>query len=451
VFTRASLVLVVVLLANAARAEPPAKASPAPAPTKGSGVPRKPDLKRPPPDPEPTTDLQPAPAAAPTPLRLRAESLAPDGPPLKLVSTGVAGQFALTADGAWLVYLDSTGLFALPTRDGAPRKLAPSTLFFTLTPDSRFALVPEAAWTRLSLSGKDGPVVVARGEALHQLSGFSVSKRHVAFIAADGSVVVAALDEGTARRLSLEPPKDTRCHAGAGYPRGFSDDGEWLLLQRGCTGLDAVHPDGSGLHRLPTGSGVLVGNLVVGQRLLPDSGLPMEKELVVTPLKGGDGFTIRGANLSPFAKAMPGNKALLQDDGEGRLTLVDLEKKLVRVLYEGAVPVLPFFEPTPDGQRALFATRSEGHCTVNQVDVATGKRQQLADVEGAEQCFIKPAGNARAVLYAWRSGEAVLASIELKTGVVRRLGQPLSEVGNFQVSEGAVVVTAGQRLLLGRP
>jgi hypothetical protein len=89
-------------------------------------------------------------------------------------------------------------------------------------------------------------------------------------------------------------------------------------------------------------------------------------------------------------------------------------------------------------------------CAVHQVDLQSGKRQRLALVEGNSQCFIKPLGSKRAVLYSW-GGPAIVATIDLKTGVVRRLDVPPKSIGNLNTAGGSVTLNAKGRLYLGRP
>lgn len=386
-------------------------------------------------------------------MTVRAERFTADGPAPRLVSEGAPGHFAFTADGKRLLFVQGANLVAAPVREGEPRVLGPAS-YFLPTPDGRFVIVPGTPWTRLSVSGADGKVTLARGEVANALSGNAVGNTRLAFITAEGPMAVATLDEGTSVRLPVDAPKDARCHAGAGYPRAFSADETWLLFQHGCEAVDLIRPDGTDWRRLGLVTAFFVGDVVVGNARAEggSTGLP-GPPLHVVPLKGGDRWTLPGVVLSPTIRPVPGRRAFLQADRDERQVLVDLDAKATRVLHEGDGRVTSFLETTPDGTRALYATMQDGSCAVHQVDLAKGKRQRLAAVDGAQQCFIKPAGPRRAVLYTWRAssredGEALVATVDLDSGHVRQLGQALRGVGNFYTSDGAVAVTAGNRLYL---
>lgn len=457
--TRTPLVALL-LVAGAVLAGPPAKPRPAPPPDDA-------DVKvdrggRPQPLPDGAIRFQtsrpaPQPKALPPrpPLALRAERVEKPAPAPRLVSESMSGHFALTADGAALVYLDGAGLFAVPPREGTPRQLGPVSPYFTLSADGRYAVVPGAAWKRLDVSGKNGPIDLAKAEQAHALSGFATSATHLAFITAAGPMAVTSFEEGTSVRLPVEPPKSAQCHAGAGYPRAFSADGRWLLYQSGCESNDLIRPDGSGRRRTGLVSALFVADVLAGNardETKPGSGLPAPP-LKVVPLDGSAPWAVPDVVMSPMPKALPGRRAFVQTDAKSVVWLVDLDAKKARVLYEGG-RATNFLEPTPDGKRVLFGTQADGRCAVHQVDVASGKHQQLAVIEGAQQCFIKPAGPTRAVLYAWSAssredGEAVLAAVDLDTGVVTPLGPPLRGVGNFHVAGHAYAVSAGSRLYAG--
>lgn len=401
-----------------------------------------------------TPEPPPAPAKAPPPLTIRAEHLDETAAGPHLVSSTLTGHFAFTADGASLVYLDASGLFAIAPREGQPRPLAPAAAYFTLSADGRYALVPGGAWKRLSVSGKNGPIDLAKGEQPHALTGFATSATHLAFLTAQGAMAVTSFDEGTSVRLPVEAPKTAQCHAGSGFPRAFSADGRWLLFQHGCESNDLIRPDGSERRRTGLVSAAFVGDVLAGNARDETVKFgPAIPPLKVIPLDGSPPWSVPDVVLGPMPKPLPGRRAFVQTDAKNLVWLVDLDAKKARVLYEGG-RVTSFLEPTPDGKRVLFATQADDSCAVHQVDVASGKPQRLALVDGAQQCFIKPAGNGRAVLYAWRAssredGEAVLAAVDLDTGVVHPLGPHLQGVGNFHVAGTAYAVTAGSRLYAG--
>jgi hypothetical protein len=167
-------------------------------------------------------------------------------------------------------------------------------------------------------------------------------------------------------------------------------------------------------------------------------------------------WTIGGTMLGSQPRRVPGRLALLQSDRKSRLVLIDLEKMKMRVLHQGDGKVTSFVEVTPDGKRGLYATMHKNACAVHQVDLQSGRRQRLALVEGGMQCFIKPLGTKRAVLYSWGahkgwSGGAIVATIDLKSGVVRRLDVPPDGVGNLNTAGKSVTLNTRGRLYLGRP
>jgi hypothetical protein len=384
------------------------------------------------------------------PLKVRAEVYKEDGPALRLISETATGHSALTPDGRYLVYIDSGGLFAVSTKGGKPRRLAPAATYFRFTPDARYVIIPASPWRRLSLNSQDGPIDVAPKERRHRLCGSSFSNSHVAFITAQGPMAVASILEGTSIRLPVEPPKDGRCHAGAGYPRGFSPDGKWLVFQHGCYGNEIIRVDGSERRDPRLVSAMFVDDLIVGSVQGDDGKMVLDRLEVVSLSDKSKRWTVEGTYLGSQPRRVPGRLDLLQSDRSSRLVLIDLEKMKMRVLHEGDGKVTSFVEVTPDGKRGLYATMHKKACAVHQVDLQSGKRQRLALVEGNSQCFIKPLGSKRAVLYSW-GGPAIVATIDLKTGVVRRLDVPPKSIGNLNTAGGSVTLNAKGRLYLGRP
>jgi hypothetical protein len=387
----------------------------------------------------------------PLPLKIRAEVYREDGPALRLVSKTATGHSALTPDGRYLIYIDSGGLFVMSTKGGPPRKIGAAAPYFRFTPDAKYVLVPGSAWRRLSLGSQDGPIDVAPKERRHQLCGSAFSDTHVAFITAEGPMAVASILEGTSIRLPVEPPVDRRCHAGAGYPRAFSPDGQWLLFQHGCYDNELIRVDGTQRRHIGLVSAMFVDDLVVGNVEDKNGRIVFDRVEVVSLSDKKKRWKVKGTLLGSQPRRVPGKRAILQRDSEYRLVLIDLEKMKMRVLHQGDERVTNSAEVTPDGKRGLYTTQHQKvGCAVHQVDLESGKRQRLALVEGASQCFIKPLGNKRAVMYAWGKG-AIMATIDLKTAVVRRLDVPPNSIGNLNTAGKSVTLNANGRLYLGRP
>ena len=386
----------------------------------------------------------------PQPVKVRAEVYQEDGPALQLISETATGHSAMTPDGKYLIYIDAGGLFAMSTLGGKPRKLAPAARYFRFTPDAKYVLIPGKAWRRLSLNSQDGPIDVAPKETRHYLSGGAYSNTHLAFITHQGPMAVASILEGTSIRLPVKPLKDGRCHAGAGYPRAFSPDGQWLLYQHGCYGNEIIRIDGTERRALGLCSAVFVDHFIVGSVQGDDGKMVLDRLEVVSLSNMSMRWTVEGTMLGSQPRRVPGRLAILQSDRKNRLVLIDLEKMKMRVMHEGDGRVTGFVEVTPDGKRGLYATMHKKACAVHQVDLQSGKRQRLALVEGNSQCFIKPIGSTRAVLYSW-GGPAIVATIDLKTGVVRRLDVPTKSIGNMNTAGKSVTLNAKGRLYLGRP
>jgi hypothetical protein len=384
------------------------------------------------------------------PVKVRAEVYQEGGPALQLISKTATGHSALTPDGKYLIYIDADGLFALSTKGGKPRKLGAAASYFRFTPDGKYVLVPGTAWRRLSLDSQDGPIDVAPKERRHQLCGSAFSNSHVAFITAQGPMAVASILEGTSIRLPVKPPKDGRCHAGAGYPRGFSPDGKWLVFQHGCYGNEIIRVDGSERRDIGLVSAIFVDDFIVGSVQDDNGKMVLDRLEVVSLSDKSKRWTVEGTYLGSQPRRVPGRLAFLQSDRNNQLVLIDLEKMKMRVLHRGDGKVTSFVEVTPDGKRGLYATQhGRAGCAVHQVDIESGKRQRLALVEGGRQCFIKPLGSKRAVLYSW-GGAAIVATIDLKTGVVRRLDVPTDSIGNLNTAGKSVTLNAKGRLYLGR-
>ncbi len=377
------------------------------------------------------------PGAAPAHIRVDAEVYRTDGPPLAPVAAA-SGQAMLTPDGKQVVYLAETGLYAVSTNGGTSRKLADNVRYFRLTPDGRYAIIPGGPFRRVAVTGDPAPRQIATSETAH--GSPLVSNKHAAFTAADGTIVIATLLKGTSRRLVMDPPTDKRCHFGAGNPIRFSPDSKLLTIQSGCDQEWLVKTNGKGLQLLPFISGHFSGPFIFGS---PKGESGMKAQIVVLDPKTKETWTVEGVDYSPFRVVVPGQLAFIQANGQ-KLEYVDLKARKVVTLHTGEGNVTGFISTTPDGETALYAVQSAGHCSIHSVAIATQSRQQLARVENTTQCFIHPLSNDAAAAHFWGhpSGEAIVAHVDLKTGVVARMGPPLKAIGTLSTSGGAVLLTA---------
>lgn len=373
------------------------------------------------------------------------DTRAAEGPPPKTLSQGVS-QHALTADGRSVISMEPAGLVVRSLDGGTPVTLAAPGARFAVTPDSKFLVSFDAAFTRHALSAKDGKAMLARGLSPLSNSPLIVSNTQLVFVAADGAVQVADLVEGTARALPIEPPQDKRCHSGNAVPSAISDDQAWLLFQHGCA-YDVMRTDGSKTRELGFSSAQLVGSLVIG-----DLG-PTEKgeatQLKVMELNTGAKWFIDGVRLHARTVRLPGTENVLMLDEKGRVLLVELRPKRVKVLRDVA-PRAVTLEPTNEGRALVVARDDVEHvCSVLELDPSTGKQRRLAGVSGAEQCFAHPTSTG-VIVFAWRydGGEqAVLAEVDAK-GRARQRGGALGSIGNLEARGGtwALVTRKGSLL-----
>lgn len=384
--------------------------------------------------------------AAPT-IRVFAEDGSPAAPGAapRVLSEGVT-LHDLTPDGRSVVSMEPAGLVLRALEGGKPVTLAAPNSRFTVTPDSKFLVTFDTAFTRHPLSSKDGKTTLARGLTLLPNSSFIASNSQLAFVAADGSLQLADLVEGAARKLSVEAPEDKRCHFGSAVPSAISDDQAWLLFQHGCA-FDVMRTDGSKTRELGFSSAQLVGSLVIGD--LGPTGAIEATQLKVMELNTGAKWFIEGVRLHARTVRIPGTENVLMLDDKGRVLFVELRPKRVKVLRDAA-PRVVTVEPTKDG-KALVVTRDDAEhvCTVLELDPSTGKQRRLAGVNGAEQCFAHPTRTG-AIVFAWRftgSQQAVLADID-GSGRVRQLGPPLDTIGNLEARGGTWALATKKGALL---
>jgi hypothetical protein len=267
------------------------------------------------------------PAGPPVSVTVTSEHLV-EASPLKKVATGVTGQVEITADGRQLVFVDPDGLKVLPLAGGKARTLASRAVSFRLTPDSRAVVVRGEPFTRLALEGKAAPVTLAPGQTAHTISGQALSSTWFSFVNEAGQLLSAGLDGSAALPFELPPPKDHCCHAGAGDPKGFSANGEWLLYQYGAS-YEVVRADGSRRTPLDLSDAQLAGDLVVGTAR--DS---QGASLVVIELATGKRTRITNTRL--FAQARVVGDSVLQVDAQGRLIRADLKKASSAVVFDAS-------------------------------------------------------------------------------------------------------------------
>ncbi|MFO0595086.1 MAG: hypothetical protein U0228_07275 [Myxococcaceae bacterium] len=393
-----------------------------------------------PPGPEPP----PAPPLISPPV-FRAEVVKPGAAPT-LIDEGATSAVS-GPEGRAVAWLARGQLQVLDLGRGAtkPKTLGPAAGWLKPSPDGRFVVSPGSPLQRDGLETKDGRITLAKGEALHQLTGLAIGRTHFGFISGAGRVVVASLDEGVARSLVVDAPKDARCHMGDGFPRDFTADGQWLMFQSGCDAHGAAKVDGSALVKLDFDSAKVVGQHVVGSK----SNGPIQ----VAALDTQERWTIPNSSLAPFPFVYPleGRAAFVQANHDG-LEFVDLREKTVRmVLPAGEVgPVSSFLSPASDGQRVLAIRQGATACELHLVDLRPGaKSSTLARLDGVTMCEARWAGPKRAVLYGWGGASSVLADIDLQTLVLRTHGGLLGPPGNVMAStKGALVVSGGRVLFV---
>ncbi len=385
--------------------------------------------------------------AAPTIITVSAGDGSPavSGPAPRVLSEGVT-LHDLTPDGRSLISMEPAGLQLRSLDGGTPVTLAPPGSRFTVTPDSKFLITFDTAFTRHPLSSKDGKATLARDLTLLPNSSFIASNSQLAFVAADGSLQLADLVEGTARPLPVETPESNPCHFGNAAPSAISDDQRWLLFRHGCVS-DVMRVDGSKTRELGFSSAQLVGSLVIGD--LGPTGAVGATQLKVMELNTGAKWFIEGVRLHARTVRIPGTENVLMLDEKGRVLLVELRPKRVKVLRDVA-PRAVTLEPTKEGKALVVARDDVEHvCTVLELDPSTGKQRRLAGVNGAEQCFAHPTRTG-AIVFAWRftgSQQAVLADLD-GSGRVRRLGPPLDTIGNLEARGGTWALVTKKGALL---
>jgi hypothetical protein len=383
------------------------------------------------------------PAGPPVSVTVTSEHLV-EASPLRKMATGVTGQVEFTADGRQLVFVDPDGLKVLPLAGGKARTLASRAVSFRLTPDSRAVVVRGEPFTRLALEGKAAPVTLAPGQTAHTISGQALSSTWFSFVNEAGQLLRAGLDGSVAVPFELPPPKDHCCHAGAGDPKGFSANGEWLLYQYGAS-FEVVRADGSRRTPLDLSDAQLAGDLVVGTAR--DS---QGASLVVIELATGKRTRITNTRL--FAQARVVGDSVLQVDAQGRLIRADLKKASSAVVFDASPSgaVSPWL--ASDGKTAVMCVKRRGGNDVERVELATGQHQRLAQLAGSDSCVAEKVNEKTIVVYAWamneQSAEAVLLAIDLETNAVRPLGAKLKSIGNLVVAPGVAAVNAGPELFV---
>lgn len=385
------------------------------------------------------------------PIRIRAEVFRVDETPLRDVTRHYTGHSQLTPDGSYVVFTATDGVYAAPTGGGETRKLGPRAPFVRTTPDGRYVITPGSAWRRVSLLADDEPLDISPRIMRTASSSSVLSNRHVAFVTAKGGLAIASVADGTARTLSVDRPRESHCHAGVGFPRALSPDGMWFVYQHGCSTYEVVRTNGRDRRALSMLEPRFVkDDVVVGYR---KGKRPL---LVVERLSTKERWVVPDVSFSHQAQPVGDSLALLQADNEGRLVYVDLVKRNKRVLHDGDNGrVTSFVRVTPDGKRGLYATMTTGSCSVFQVDLKTGLRQLLAQAEYSSQCFLEPLGNEKAAFFTWGRGargvRAIIASVDLTTGVVTQLGPVLRGAGNLHTAGGTISLGIGMTLYVARP
>lgn len=373
------------------------------------------------------------------PPKLTAESLG-EGPAPKVLTTSATGSFDVSPDGKHLVFIDAEGVKRLTLATGELKTLGKGGGWMQISRDSQYVVVPGAPLTRYALAGKDGPIALAKTLQVHALTGLTIGPKHFAFIDGAGALSVAALDEGTTVKLPIPMPKTQQCHMGAGFPRSMSDDGKWLLFQHGCTDHGVIRVDGTGLRMTGLVSAKFVGDLLVGARA--EGG-----EWEVASLDGSKTWKLEGSRFHGFMTPLPQRSAMLVANAD-KLELVEFREKRTRTLLTASPggSVSPFIDVSADGKSVFVPTQLSEGCELFRIDLASGKKQRLAALEGPRQCFIRGAGPTKAGIYAWTEGNAVLYAVDLISGRVERLGPPIVGVGNFIAGQDTLVVNSGGQI-----
>ena len=380
---------------------------------------------------------------APTGMRIRAD-VVKRGPALRGAG-GSGANASLTADGRYVVSVGADGVYAAKPDSTKPKRLTEHGTWFAPTPDGRFVVVRAGGFTKVSIDGKK-TVPLALDEKPGSTAHAVVSNQQLAFVNAAGQVMLVDLNGSKPVMVDLPTPADKRCHTGAGVPRGFSPDGRWLSVQHGCDEEYLVDPNG-GVRKLPFVSARFAEGYVIGT---PKEQGRMGSSVVVLNPATNETWTLPDVAYSPFRVVVPRRLAFLQVV-DGTLQLVDLRSKTVTKLEDGSGDVTGFVSTTPDGSTGLYSVHDDGHCSIRSVELATGKTRLLADVEGGQQCFVKPVGNDQAAAYFWRAGPtvAIAARVHLETGVVEQLGEEIPWIGSLHTAGRTLLISAQIGLLVG--
>jgi hypothetical protein len=369
------------------------------------------------------------------------------GATLHAIAGATNGQFAITADSRWIVYGDGRGLRSVRVDGLVDRVIAARAgALFRLTADSKYVVYGKRL-ARVPIEGGE-EVAIAPKLQVAELGDFVVSPdgKWVAFTEAAGDLAIASLADGAARKLPIKRPRDGRHHFGSGHVKKFSGDSTHLVFQHGAT-YEVIGVDGRGRRGITRAA---QGIEVVGSDLAIAVG---EREVRVVPLDGAAGATIATPPLLGFSgpAIAPDARGLAFVAVDYRLHYIDLETRTLRAISPGGVRASSFVEHTPDSTQVLYVDMGpEGQrsCTVRAFDLATARDRILARLPSGEQCFVKPAGNRRAVIHAWhRTGDGIRRNfllVDLGGGPVRRLVPTLEGAGNFDVSpDGGFVVFDG--------
>jgi Tol biopolymer transport system component len=332
------------------------------------------------------------------------------------------------------------------THDLAERVIPASAGWFVLTPDSRWIL----HGSRIERTSIDGgsPKRLAPDLEMHSLGHLVVSpdSKWIAFVTSTGDLAIAPIDGGPAKLLPVDAPKDARCHAGAGAVKTFSSDSQWLVYQHGCTTNEAIRIDGSARHVIePTMQGIEV---IAGPYSL---GVGTNR-FTITPLAGG---TVRSVETPPLfgfsgPRVAPDQQSFAFIAESYSLHVIDLATLRLDRVSPSGIRVSSFIEHTPDSQRVLYANLADdGRCEFRMFDRVTRRDFALGRLAEGGQCFIKAAGNKRAVIHTWRQvGEGFareLLLVDLESRAIQSLVRD-GDAGNYEVSpDGRIVAFTGSR------
>jgi Tol biopolymer transport system component len=368
------------------------------------------------------------------------------GGQVKQLAAASTGHFAFTNDARWLAYLAAGGIHVVRTHGFAEHVIRSSARWFVPTPDSRWIL----HGTQIQRTSIDGgsPTRLAPDLEIHAGGHLVVSpdSKWVAFLASTGDLAIAPIDGGPARRLQITPPKDTRCHNGAGAVKAFSADSRWLVYQHGCETYKTIRRDGTGDHVVePAARGI---EAVAGTHSI---GVGTNR-FVITPLAGGPGRTVAAPPLFGLSgpKIAPDQRSFAFIAADYSLHAVDVATARLDKVSPAGLRVSSFIEYTPDSRRVLYANLADsGHCEFRMFELATRRDVGLVRLSEGGQCFIKAAGNTRAVIHTWRQTDRGFARelllVDLETTAIHSLVRD-TDPGNYYVSpDGRLVAFSGGR------